>query len=307
MHRPLSLLAFALLLTVPARAPATDTTSIHVLRAIAADASIRIRNAAGSVRVSGWDRNAVQVTGSLGSGNKPLIVEGGGRNLVIRVESSTPSGWFHWWGHSSAASAQLDVRVPRAVALALNVVSAKADVDGLAGGRLDIQSVSGPVRVRADCPRVAVTTVSGDVDLAGAMPSLHVETVSGDVSLPAAGADLHLQTVSGNLRVGGGPLRDADIGSVSGDVQITTAVAPDVLLHVKTLSGDVQLTLPATLSAQLDAETFSGALEGVLTAASKEKQDSGRRVTLRYGASQGRIRLETFSGDIRVLMLDPES
>ena len=47
--------------------------------------------------------------------------------------------------------------------------------------------------------------------------------------------------------------------------------------------------------------------EGVLTAAPRAKHDSRRRVTLRYGAGQGRIRLETFSGDIRVLMLDPKS
>ena len=71
------------------------------------------------------------------------------------------------------------------------------------------------MHARADSPRVAVTTVSGDVDLAGAMPSLDVETVNGDIALPAAGTDLRLQTVSGNLRVGGGALRDADVGSVS--------------------------------------------------------------------------------------------
>lgn len=306
MHHPLfPKLVCALLLTASTLAPATDTTPIHVLRAVSADASIRIRNVAGSVRVTGWDRNDVQITGHLGSGNKPLVVEGSDRNLVIRVEADAPSGWFHWWGSASAAPAQLDVHVPRAVALTLNVVSAKANVDGLEGGRLDIQSVSGPVHVRADSPRVAVTTVSGDVDLAGAMPSVRVETVSGGVNLPAAGIELRLQTVSGNLHVKGGPLRDADIGSVSGDAQIQATFAPDARLHVKTLSGDIQVILPEALSAQLDAETFSGALEGVLAAAPKQKQGSGRRVTLRYGAGLGRIRLETFSGDIRVSAFDP--
>ena len=128
---------------------------------------VSIGNIKGSVSVTGWDRNEVRVTGRLGDGAKPLEITGGDGSLSIKVEAQGKSGWFGWGSDSAMGPSTLEVRVPRGASLDIDVVSAPLDVDGMDGGRIEINTVSGKARVNARTPSLSVNSVSGTVELAG--------------------------------------------------------------------------------------------------------------------------------------------
>ena len=59
------------------------------------------------------------------------------------------------------------------------------------------------------------------------------------------------------------------------------------------------LFLPKSTSAQLHAETFSGDIKSIAGKVVKE-EGPGENLDTRLGDGQGRIKLESFSGDVRV-------
>src|SRR5262249_40480556 len=141
-------------------------TPINLTHDAAPDARVSISNVKGAVTVTAWDRNQVQVTGRLGDGAKPLAIEGGNGDLSIRVEPQGKSGWFNWNSENSMGSTTLDVRVPKGSSLDVDVVSAPLSIDGIDGGTIKVNTVSGKARVNARAPQVDVDSVSGSVELA---------------------------------------------------------------------------------------------------------------------------------------------
>lgn len=289
-----------LMLALLAPGVALAGTPINESRAVAADAHIEIGNVKGAVNVSVWDKAEVAITGTLGDGSKGLVVKGGGGELQIRVEGPDQSkGWLHWGSDSSMEESTLDVKVPRRASVEVNVVSAEVSVVDLAGREINVDSVSGRVRIGANSERLRVESVSGDVEFDGKAGETAIETVSGDVIARGVGARTRLETVSGNLRIeASAPLSDASAGSVSGDIEIHGALQKGGRVHVETMSGDVRLGLPADTSARVEMETFSGTLRSDFGTVEKREHGPGSSLESTIGSGDGEIRVDSFSGDV---------
>ncbi len=87
MMKKLTLLILGCLLALPAMAEEIDET----LDA-AADGHVDISNIAGSVKVSGWSRNAVEVTGTLGPKVEELVFERDRDKITIKVKVPRNAG-----------------------------------------------------------------------------------------------------------------------------------------------------------------------------------------------------------------------
>src|SRR5450755_3699573 len=81
-----SLGAFAFALALCAR-PAAAQQKVDARKNAAADARVEIDNPAGSIRVTGWDRSEVSVTGDLGVGASGLDFTGSGSRVRIGVDT----------------------------------------------------------------------------------------------------------------------------------------------------------------------------------------------------------------------------
>ncbi|WP_426286900.1 DUF4097 family beta strand repeat-containing protein [Luteibacter sp. E-22] len=277
------------------------STPINLSKDIRPNAKINIENVKGEVTVTAWDKNQVQVSGSLGDGARPLELEGDDRNVEIRVEGDEKKGnWFSWGNDSRMQPTTLNVRVPRAVEVHINVVSAPVSIDGLDGGKIDVESVSGRIRANLRSPRVSMQTVSGTIDLAGHAGEAELQTVSGDITAPSVGEKIEAQTVSGRMTIGGGPWKEASFSTVSGDTQVNGAPARGGKLDVDSMSGDVQLQLPADASARLEASTFSGDLRSDWGNPSRGDDGPGKELKTTIGGGDAFIHVESFSGDVRV-------
>lgn len=277
------------------------STPINLSKDIRPNARVSIENVKGEVTVTAWDKNQVQVSGTLGDGARPLEIEGDERNVDIRVEGDEKKGrWFSWGNDSSMQPTILNVRVPRSVAVDINVVSAPVSIDGLDGGKIDVESVSGRIRANLRSPEVSMQTVSGTIDLAGRAGRADLQTVSGDITAPNVSDKIDAQTVSGRMTIGGGPWKEANFSTVSGDTQINGSVVEGGKIDVDSMSGDVQIQLPPGTSAHLEASTFSGDLRSDWGSPSKGEDGPGKELKTTIGGGAGNIHVESFSGDVRV-------
>ncbi|NII12111.1 DUF4097 family beta strand repeat-containing protein [Oleiagrimonas sp. C23AA] len=292
-----TLLAASLLLCM---GQAMADTPIDQSRKLDADAHVSIDNVKGEVTVTAWDRNQIRITGTLGDGAQPLKVSGDSHDLSIKVQGPSSSGWFSWGNDTHMGPTALNIQVPSGVSLSVDVVSAEVSMSGLKGGRIDIDTVSGRVHVDAESPSVSVDSVSGNVQLDGTVKRADLETVSGDVLAPKVARVAKVQTVSGDARVGGGPFEKVSLSTVSGDLQLDGGPDKDGDVDIDSMSGDVRLNLPAGTSARMHASTFSGALRSDVGQVSHSEHGPGSKLDTRIGNGDANIKVETFSGNLRV-------
>jgi DUF4097 and DUF4098 domain-containing protein YvlB len=176
---------------------------------------VEIDNLSGSVRVTGWDRDEVEVTGTLGKGIERLDVERKGDRVIIEVV--LPSG-----RNNRVEGTDLDIRVPRGSEVEVNTVSASIDVSDV-NGSLDLNSVSGAVDVEGEPGDVEINNVSGRITVNARLDRGDFNTVSGRIE-----AQLDLTSRS---RV--------DFNSVSGSIDLTVPRGLDADFDVSTFSGRI--------------------------------------------------------------------
>ncbi len=296
----LSLLPLTLALALSTTTALADTP-IQQSRHAAADATVSITNISGRISVSGWKRDQVGITGSLGEGSGGLAISGDSHHLVIKVKGpGKTSGWFNWGSDSNMGPSTLDVKVPLGASLDVHAVSAAVKVAGLDGGTINIKGISGGIDVDAHVTAAQVQNVSGHIVLHGHYGKADLQTVSGDIDARELGASVQVQTVSGHSRIVGGPFAALDASSVSGNIDITGDVTAAGHLDIDSMSGDVRLQLPATVSAALHGSTFSGDIRSDFGHVQEKQRGPGASLDATAGSGKARIKAHTFSGNLRI-------
>lgn len=261
---------------------------------------VNIGNIKGEVTVTAWDRNEVHVGGSLGDGARPLAISGSDSDLQIKVQARGKRGLFSWGSDNAMGPTTLAVQVPRGASLDVQVVSAPLRIDGIDGGAIEVNSVSGKVRIHARTPTLQVDSISGSIEQSGRADRAELQTVSGDILAPALGDRARLQTISGRVQARGGPWRSFTLSTVSGDADVAGELADSGRMDIDSMSGDVQLTLPADVSATIHASSFSGDLRSAFGKAEHREHGPGSELSVQQGGGSARIGIESFSGDVRI-------
>ena len=291
-------------LLVLASSPTLAATPINQVRPLSATGNVSIDNVKGRIVVRAWDRAEVGITGSLGEGVEKLLVEGTADDLRIEVRYPSSGGsWFGWSGKGSQGQASvIEVSVPTGAGVTVDSVSANVDVAGVAGRSLSVDTVSGDVVVRAARPAEAsIDSVSGDLDLDLQTASIAVDTVSGDVRIRGRVTGVvDLETVSGDVELAAGQVERLSISSVSGDSRVKARLAPGGRITTDSVSGGLTLSLGRDTSARLRVETFSGDISSPVGTVKAEQYGPGKSLETRLGAGAGDVRLESFSGDVRI-------
>jgi DUF4097 and DUF4098 domain-containing protein YvlB len=294
-------LALALAAAVLA-APAFAATPINQTRPLAADGRVSISNVSGSIEVRTWDKPEVRITGSLGKGVEKLLIEGDSRSLDIEVKYPDGRGGWGWGDSRRIEPTHLEVMLPRRAEVEVEAVSANVDVDGVRGRRLEIDNVSGDVDVTGSAPGEATfENVSGDLDLWLDTDQLSIESVSGDVTAHGAiTGEVTMETVSGQLSLAARHVRRLKVATVSGDAEMRLGLVAGGRIDAESLSGNLTLAVPAGTGAQLSLESFSGDIRSAVGHVHEEEHGPGSTLEARLGNGDGRIRMESFSGDVRV-------
>lgn len=253
------------------------------------DVALRIFNLAGSVRVIGWDRDSVAVTGTVGKGVR--LVMGGTRGAI----KLSPD---HQGEDDAGPPADLEVRVPRTARVWVKTGTAPVTVEGVRGG-LDLYTVSGAIAVTGDPRELRAESMDGSVTVTGTPAWARLETATGAVVLRGGGGNVGLTSVSGPLTVSGGAVERARLESVTGAVTFAAAMVRGGSYDVETHAGRVELHVPEALGVDLEATTVHGTIDGA-AAARATRRDEGRKVSLVTGDAGASIAVRTFKGPIHL-------
>ncbi len=211
--KKLTVLILSCLLLSPLFAEEVDRT----LDAAAAG-QVDISNIAGSVKVNGWSRNEVLVTGTLGPKVEELIFERDGNTITIKVKVPKNSG--------RGIDSDLRISVPEKSSIDVSAVSADIDVADVQGEQ-QLNTVSGDVQTEAAGNDIQARSVSGDVEVTGANSDIEMEasTVSGDVTLFRIAGEVSAESVSGDVVVDEGVFDRVDLSTVNGEVLFQASAA----------------------------------------------------------------------------------
>jgi DUF4097 and DUF4098 domain-containing protein YvlB len=256
---------------------------------------IEISNTAGSVVVTGWPRNEVEVTGTLGDGVERLEFVQNGKLTRVKVILPNRS--------SRVESTSLVVKVPAASSLFVNTVSADVRSQGLRGSQR-LQSVSGDIDTEAAAEDVECKTVSGNVVVngTGQRGLLTVTTVSGDATLARVAGEVNGNTVSGNFAIAAGDTSRSRLRSTSGDLGLKGRLDADARIDFESISGDVRLDLAPPVGAEFEVTSFNGEIRNCFGPKPVRTSEYAPGTELRFKEGQGtaRVRIKTLNGDIGI-------
>lgn len=290
-----SLLAATILVAVAA--PAAAQQKINRSAAVAPDVTVEVSNVQGSVEITAWDKNEVELVAELESDRDKLEFEATPREVRIKV--NRPNSRYLRDGDD----AHLRLRVPRGAELEVDTVSADITISGVRGEQ-ELQSVSGTVGTQAFDAPVKAAAVSGDVTVTGSggRASVKTENVSGTTVVTGVRGRYEGEVVSGDIRATVAAAEDIDIDSVSGDIVVNTDLASGAEVDLESVSGSLTLNLKPPVNAEFDIESFSGNIDVCFgpKASSTSKYTPGSELRFRQGSGGAEVELQTLSGTIRV-------
>jgi len=275
-----------------AAVPAVAQQRVDEKKPAARDGAVEVHNVAGSIRVTGWDKDEVAVAGTLGKGTERLEFSSSDRRTVVRVVLPHNA-------HNVDGS-DLEIKVPQGSSVEVDTVSADITVDKVSG-ETDLESVSGEVTVGGEPTRFSVKTVSGDVAITAASAPGRAKSVSGDIKLNGVAGNVEAGSVSGTIVVKGDAVSRVDLETTSGDIRFDAGLTKDGRVEAKTVSGTVELQLPAATLGDFDVTTFSGNITNDFGPAAKRTSEygPGKELSFSTGAG-GRIIAKSFSGSVHL-------
>jgi len=251
---------------------------------------VQIESQAGSIRVTGWDKPEVAVTGSLGPGAGDLQLDGKNDRISIEVEAED---------HQKGAVAELEIHVPRGASLEIESFTATIAVSEVAGG-ISAESVNGSVTVAGAAGEVDAETVAGEVEISGRPSRVKAESVNGRVRVQGVRGEVEASSVNGAVEVLDVASDRVGLESVSGSIRFEGELGPSGRLTAESVSGNIDLALPAATPAAFSASSFSGAIESQLGGGTARAEGGGPGESLEFtiGAGSARVSIETLSGKV---------
>jgi DUF4097 and DUF4098 domain-containing protein YvlB len=270
--------------------PAAAQQKVEARRSASAEALVEIDNPAGSVRVTGWDRNEVVVAGELGAGASGLDFTGSGSRIRVGVDTErNPHG----------VVSTLEIQVPRKSRLQIESFSGSISVADVSG-TVSAETVNGGITIGGQAKEIAAETVNGSVQVSGASTHTRAESVNGSVTIRGASGDLEASTVNGRLEVSGGTFERAHLEAVSGSVSFDGGLGSGATLEAETVSGSVTITLPANVAADFSISTFSGGVENAFgpPASRVSEYTTEKELEFSTGGGGASVTVHTLSGGI---------
>jgi hypothetical protein len=287
-------LALALLCLTPV-ALATAQQKLMLGRAAAPTVSIRLVAAVGEIRVIGWDRDSVELSGVVPKGARAELLGGAPGEL-----SKGMKGYVEVPEGQSGREGTLTLRVPRGARVWIKTGSANMDVTGVTGG-MDLNVVGGSITVHGNPKEVRAESMDGNVTIDGSPEWLRAKTATGDIVL-SGGLDVGASTISGAIRAGGGEVERAKLESTTGSITFWSTPARGASVELESHSGPIDIVLPPGIAVEVDVATITGAIDNRWTKLRPTIGSEGRGMTLQSATGIGgaRIVVRSFKGTVQL-------
>lgn len=283
--------------TLEAQKPSAPQQKVDRRFAVASDASIRLFGAFAKLRVIGWDRDSLVITGTMArgwrlEGNAASSQFGAPRGAKFFIEGPN---------ETDVAGAALEVRVPARARVWAKSGSADIEVSGVTGG-LDLNIVGGSITVSGTPRELTIESMDGNVKVLGGATWLRAKTATGEIDVRGGSEDVGLSSVGGAVRVSGGRYERGKFETVTGDIVYEGDVGFKGSMDMTTHSGRVELRVPPRPDLDLDAETVTGTIENAISSRRPLPGREGRGMELAFSLGTGdtRVVIRSFKGNVVV-------
>jgi DUF4097 and DUF4098 domain-containing protein YvlB len=257
-----------------------------------------VRNVAGEVVITGWDRQEVRVTGSLSEHAERLDVIREGDRVIVHVVMPNNAG--RQQDASFWEDTELHISAPRGMSLEIDAVSADITVEDIEGEQ-ELSVVSGEIVTALLGAEIRAKSVSGDIRVNGRDNSARadVSAISGDVLLDSISGEVLAQSVSGDVELNGMSLQRGELKSVSGNIVVRTTLTEGARLRATTTSGGIELLIRGSAEGDYEISTFSGEVENCFGPAMQPPRfGPGTQLRFQEGESDARVSVQTMSGNV---------
>ncbi|MEX2307510.1 MAG: DUF4097 family beta strand repeat-containing protein [Pirellulales bacterium] len=256
-----------------------------------ANGKVEIDIGEGSIQVIGWDKNEVEVTGTIGDRVERLDVRKGKRKVWVRAYLPKDG---------EAREAELVVYAPHSNDIDVQVFQGPILVSGIEGD-IQLETFSGDISVSGPCKRVEAGTVNGDITVDSAKRSagadkVRAKTVAGAIVIKNVRREVEAQSISGPVTIAGNSLTKVVAKTVSGNVRFDGGLSRLGRLEIDTHSGEFIGVFPADLSAEFDITSYNGVVDNAFNPNAGSNQDFIQG----EGDPQAEVKATSFSGNIRV-------
>ena len=177
-----------------------------------ADGRVFVENIAGSITVTGWDKDEIHVEGTLGKEVEELKFKIGKKKSIIKVVYKKNL-------KNIREGADLFIMVPAGSSLEVDCISADVTTSQLEGD-LELSSISGRVGFTGWCKDLEAESISGNVVVEGGADEMSLESISGRIEARGDTAEIKAESVSGSIELRYDTFLDLSAETVSGDIQI---------------------------------------------------------------------------------------
>ena len=234
---------------------------------LASGGSVSVRNISGDVIVTGYDGQAIIVTGIKSGRDRDKVSfddRTTGNAVDVRVDYPDRCENCH-------VDVRFEVKVPRNISFKFNSFSSVS-------GNVTVTGVTGELSARTVSGETTVNNVNGSVNASSVSGDVHVGKVEGTVSAKSTSGSVEVEIVS--LEGGAGSM---EFASVSGDVSVKLPGNLDAEVKLSSLSGHLKTDFPLTIE--------------------ESKYGTGRKAAGRVGNGSRNLKISTVSGDVSLLRM----
>ena len=278
-----------------------EKQDFHYTKPLASGGRFSIENFNGSVDITGWEKNEVDISGTKYAKTKAMLDE-----MKIDVQSSNGAVSIRTippvekW--NANAGARYNIRVPYKILVELAAsTNGSIHLEHLEGAAR-IRTTNGGVRTRSLKGNLEINTTNGNVDMFDVTGGAKVTTSNGHINADNLHGEFTAKTTNGAISA---RLFDVPVNSLvkastsNGGVDLTfDQVRSDV--RASTTNGHINVRLPSNVNARVDASTHNSSVSSELDVKSSGSWSKGR-LEGTIGSGGPHLELSTSNGPIRLL------
>ena len=222
---------------------------------------LTVENFNGSIELSGWDQDSVEISGVKHAGTKEML-----DNLKIDVVNAGNSVQIRTVRPSERRGnmgAKYVIKVPRKIEL---------ERISSSNGSVRVTDIEGPARLRTSNGGIHATNLKGSLDAQTSNGGVEVLDLEGAAVLKTSNGRVHAEGVRGTLEAetsNGGinvHLTNAESGrpvkleTSNGSIDLTVDKTTQNDVHASTSNGGITVHMPPSIGARVQAHTSNGSI-----------------------------------------------
>lgn len=273
----------------------------HYSYPLAAGGDLHLDNSNGSVQISGWDRNTIDISGTKyapdTAGLGDVQVKASVHGSSATIETIAPRNSFH-----GSYGATYVIHVPRKTALEhLQTTNGSVSVDDLQGGG-KVTSTNGRIAISHATGDYNVQTTNGAINLDQCDGMFRAESSNGSIKGTLGAGSISAETTNGPVDFTIDKPQDGQkmrASSTNGSVVLALAQFHDNAIKADTTNGSITLRLPSGINAELEARTSQASIKSDLPI-TMTGEISKRHLSGKLGQGGPLISAETNNGSIHL-------